>query len=731
MNVLPVHVAKQAELLHRADPHAPFILIRAALQPPVETVPIGDSRAPVTQCVSPLGVRAAMQTEARDAEPRVILFSGDESELGHDLLARSAKRRLQPIDPWSIVATMLRVVDVDPALRRMPWVADLLIEAGSAAAGGPSTVLEAERAWAIAERQALALPHSPPDDEDLYLCSLDANWRARWLALPAPARQGLRERWNAVTKLAGPLCDAIEAGHAERLLAAGLLCDALRRCGVDQTVAVAQSSARLEPLLGGQPLDTARQALLARAAVRHVATISEVEADAAHAQLVALAREVHAEPLIEQGRFGRAAFDRALSDAGRAIDAAATEEASLVRIEPALAAVRELVWPRADEWLLQQLDMARRLVHWSLSWNEPGVLRLEELADRYANEEAWIDWARTRLRHGAAHHELASAFDRLAKAVAEKRTVFDRTFAEQLAATVPTASPLPLIEHAVADLIVPALADERALFIVLDGMSLAACIELTTDLARQGWTRCRADRVQQPRAVLTMLPSTTEASRASLLCGRACRGDASAERAGFSRHPALMRVAISGKPPQLFHKAGLGEAGDARLAGDLLTALRDARQRHVAVVLNAIDDHLAKSDQLRLRWTVDQLRWLDSLLGQADAANRVVVLLSDHGHVLDRGAEQTTTATSGRWRQPDLQRFAGEVEIAGERIRAASGLPAVVLAWDERVRYTARRNGYHGGANPAECLAPLVMLQRADRLVGRWQTDPLEPPAWW
>lgn len=45
-----------------------------------------------------------------------------------------------------------------------------------------------------------------------------------------------------------------------------------------------------------------------------------------------------------------------------------------------------------------------------------------------------------------------------------------------------------VVEQAIADLIAPALADERALFVVLDGMSLAACLELTADLAQQGWT---------------------------------------------------------------------------------------------------------------------------------------------------------------------------------------------------------------------------------------------------
>ena len=730
MNVLPIHVEKQAELLHRADPRAPFILIRAALQVPLDWVSIDKIRAPVTRCASPLAVRSALQAVRTEDLPHVILFNGDENELGDDVLARCARQRMRPIDPWSIVATLLRVAAVDPALRQMPWLADLLVEAGDAAAGGPSTVLEADRAWAIVERQVLGLQHSPPSDDDLYACALDVAWRARWLALPAAARQSFRERWTPGARLAQPLCDAIEAGHGERLLAVGLLCDALARSEAEQELLVAQSSARLESLIGGRPLGADQRTLFANAAIRHSANLADDAALAANAQMAALADEVHTSILVANARFGSAALERVLSDAARAI-ADATSTVTAADIDPVLRALRDLVWPRVDGRLLEQLVMAARLCRWSLTWTEPAPVALSELAERYVGSEAWADWARIRLRDGTAHHALALAFDGLARAAAVRRKGFDRVFAERLAEPMPNLGRLPLIEQVIDEYAAPAIAEERALFIVLDGMSWASCLELATDLTRLGWVPALANGVKGVGAALTMLPSTTEASRASLLVGSATRGDRTAERDGFARQATLARVAIAGKPPRLFHKAGLADAGDSRLADDLLTALRDNRQRHVGVILNAIDDHLAKSDQLRLRWSVDQLRWLDALLAEAAASERIVVLLSDHGHVLDSGGEQTTSGRSARWREPDLQRFDGEIQVSGERVDAGSGMSSVVLAWDERVRYTARRNGYHGGANPAECLVPCVLLLRTDRLSARWQANPIRPPAWW
>ena len=52
--------------------------------------------------------------------------------------------------------------------------------------------------------------------------------------------------------------------------------------------------------------------------------------------------------------------------------------------------------------------------------------------------------------------------------------------------------------------------------------------------------------------LLSMLPSTTEASRTSLLSGAATRGNASAERTAFSAHPALLALSVAGKPPVIF-----------------------------------------------------------------------------------------------------------------------------------------------------------------------------------
>ena len=56
----------------------------------------------------------------------------------------------------------------------------------------------------------------------------------------------------------------------------------------------------------------------------------------------------------------------------------------------------------------------------------------------------------------------------------------------------------------------------------------------------------------------------------------------------------------------------------------------------------------------------------------------------------------------------------------------------VVLPWRETLRYTARKAGYHGGANPAEAVIPLAVLSAGtDSAVPGWAGAPIAAPAWW
>src|SRR5439155_507354 len=76
------------------------------------------------------------------------------------------------------------------------------------------------------------------------------------------------------------------------------------------------------------------------------------------------------------------------------------------------------------------------------------------------------------------------------------------------------------------------------LVILLDGMSPAVARELLADLARLDWvTLAPEGRPMHPG--LAAIPCVTEASRASLFCGRICTGTSDNEAAGFANHEGL------------------------------------------------------------------------------------------------------------------------------------------------------------------------------------------------
>ena len=165
-----------------------------------------------------------------------------------------------------------------------------------------------------------------------------------------------------------------------------------------------------------------------------------------------------------------------------------------------------------------------------------------------------------------------------------------------------------------------------------------------------------------------MIPSVTEMSRASLLAGVLMRGRRAAEKHSFASHADLAAASRRGYPPVLFHKGEIAEASATDLSQELREAIRDGHRKVVAVVLNAVDDHLAKSDQLRLSWTLAQFQHLGALLYEAQLARRAVVITSDHGHVLDAGASRLAVGEEERWRTDSGEIVEGEAVFEGARV---------------------------------------------------------------
>jgi hypothetical protein len=737
MNVSPQQIAIQAGKIHKDDQRAKFILLHLPADDfadkNVDVLCDGVTQPwPVHACRSPLAVRAAMNEQAKAATPVVLTYAGDDAELGWDVLARCAKRRSHLLDIWQTVLTMFHAARLDERLRKHRWLAELLVRNQPNEGYAPvrSLMLDQARAWREVLRQVMGLRAFPPDDADLLAWASDARNRERFAALSEAARQGIAERLvsaELLGELTALVFAAIAAGRGDDLLAAAMLCESLAP-GAEGEFArdVVGVTARLESLFGGAAL---KPEILKRlsAAAKDWAD-DKVPADERELHLArfeALVVEMKAEKLAARASYGRLAQQENLADF-----AAAVAESAAAPAAAALAKLRAMRWPTLNEATTRRCEMACRLLNWLASASAPAAKNLRELAEQYRHELAWVDWAQNVLFEGDDHPALAAAFAALREKVQTRRSSFDERFATVLAKGIPTGErPLP-IERALDAYVAPVAAAGRCLVVVMDGMSLSVFLELDASLRAQGWFRFDPAG-REDTTLLTMLPSTTAASRTSLLSGKATLGNADAESAAFARHPALLAHSRAGRPPLLFHKGKLFDPGRASLSDDLRSALRDANRRVVGIVLNAVDDHLAKSDQLRLRWDVSQLKGLDALLAEARSTERRVILTSDHGHVIEQGSEMKSAGKNQRWREPNLESWPGEILLTGPRVKAACGLDKAVLAWSAHLRYAPKANGYHGGCSPAEALVPMVTYQPEGKAEAGWSAAEETAPGWW
>jgi hypothetical protein len=220
-------------------------------------------------------------------------------------------------------------------------------------------------------------------------------------------------------------------------------------------------------------------------------------------------------------------------------------------------------------------------------------------------------------------------------------------------------------------------------------------------------------------------------SRASLLTGTLRAGNSAVEKRGFAAHAGLLAASRRGAPPCLFHKGELIEAGATGVSDVVREAIRDGDRKVVGVILNAVDDHLAKSEQLRLVWGVHQFQYLDALLAEAQLANRAIVLTSDHGHIVEAGTSPLAGGKDERWRACDGDLAAEELIFEGPRVAPITGAERIVVPWSETVRYSGKKQGYHGGATMQEVLVPIGVFATPDHHINGWEALPERRPGWW
>jgi hypothetical protein len=415
----------------------------------------------------------------------------------------------------------------------------------------------------------------------------------------------------------------------------------------------------------------------------------------------------------------------------------------------------------------KRLKMALRLAGF-LVWSQspeaqlPGHGPLHEvavvLAERYAQYGGFVDYARAVARSlpGGTQSDdvLDAAIALLVSAVDVVRDKQDAQFAQALPAWLSAGRPhdrvLP-IENVLDRVAVPFLKDHpqrKLLVLLLDGMSWASAVELAESLElRSGlhfaplrWHPERKDRIP---AVMAALPTLTEVSRAALFAGKlpppGSPSSTTKDPERFAQHVGLSR-AID-KPPKLLLRPDLETpTGDA--SGAALELVRSKDQQVVGVVVNAIDEQLHGSRQLRVAHDHQTIKPLEPLLLAAAAAGRAILLVADHGHVPGSRLEhvgQRTGAGGARWRPLAENETTEPYEIRLDQnaVWRPRGKPTVAVLFRETDTYGSTGSaGEHGGVALAEVIAPALLIGAED-LSGLQDDDPelavkpLERPAWW
>ena len=721
------------------------------------------------QTVRIRGARSALEARAHVAEHHdgdwtIIVTDRHSDDLGTGLLAHLIWGKVRSADPWDALRIAFKANGIDPKLTSGKRdLAAGLLEAtptdGWPAA--PAGVLTRSHALAAVAANRLQLDHTPLDLIAVLTWSVWPDSLAALAILRTTFGDSLTDEtiaWVAdSTDVAGPAVRALlTSGDVADLVPLGLVAQVLTSpaLGPEDRHLAELGRARLESTIPRHVSDAALAALGVAAA----SVVTELESrHRAHARRV-LQRAgslmdtleisslaIHSD-ILRQGYQQRlATLGRLLADAATATRQGQGSPGSIDAIETAYANAHRHREHHSAAVEAAPFDAAVRLWRWM---QQPALDDGATLADRsrrHLTDDAWADRAINDAATGVPDATLARDLRVVVEAALARRDKSERAFATSLAEA--TAQPDDVrggptddqgtvwhLEDVLPKVVTPMLRTAPVMLLVIDGMSAAAAVEIVEDATDLGgWVEAALPHSpsRQRTPALSVLPSLTEVSRASLLCGRLTRGQQDAERRGFRD----FTTQVAKVKAELFHKKGVDTTAPGALVADGVGRAIDDIDgtKLVTIVLNTIDDALDRSDPAGTTWTTDAVKHLRPLLDRAAAAGRVVVMTADHGHVVERrGGIQRShpNITSGRSREPNGVLEDGEIEISGDRVLQDTG--RAVLAVSEKLRYGPLKAGYHGGASAAEVVVPIIALLPDEKLNPlNLELLPPQAPLWW
>lgn len=741
MSLSTPQIAAQLERVLTSDPATVALAIRAkARQPWPETLNQRGRQFVLRWCESSLAIREALcDVEQQDPESAglVVITPLATHEIAEDVASRLARARVFQPEGWDTVRQLFQAKETDARLGRYAWMPQSLIEGASQGPYPPvaNGFLGLETAWQEVLQRFLRIPTARPDAVSLLTWSITIGADATLDQLPAAARTDVMRWLGETAGSAGEMVlGCIEAGRTADALPLGLVCGVVFAPDGEGQSALGQAAIRLERFVSDKHIGLSEGRAWAHAAEQVVRVAGLEAARATLDRADALLRDLRIAEFAHLSDLLPAALDQRMQDFALALSAHVSEstEANLAQVElQADRALRHTLMtaqpPRAE-----RVEMARRLSRWLLTAPR-SVASLKAAVTWQSDEGAFVDWARFRLIGGDEIPELSHAYSACREALIARRNKFAKPFAQALIewnANKPAVDGrLVPVESVLEQVLAPIAAAHPTLLLVMDGLSISIFRELFARSASHGWAEMVPSANGQPLIGVAALPTVTEVSRTSLLCGRLMLGAAAQEKTGFASNAALLAHSRAGAPPRLFHKGDLADA--TNLAPEVRAAIADSHQRVIGVVYNAVDDHLSGPDQLHQRWSLEDLRLLLPLLREARESRRVVVITADHGHLLEDGTTQLAGGESDRWRLGTDSRTPEELAVSGGRVVTSDGSNTVVCLWGESTRYGGRKNGYHGGLSPQEVTVPLSVMAPLGMNLPGWTPAPPAQPEWW
>ncbi|MDQ7993692.1 MAG: BREX-2 system phosphatase PglZ, partial [Propionicimonas sp.] len=702
-------------------------------------------------CVSSLAAREAILERAENSWLVLVTDRSDE-DLGAGLLAHVIGQRLRTPDAWQAVQLRFAATGLDTLLVSGPQhreVATGLLDATPA--GGwppaPAGVLSRDHAFGAVARAWLEVPDGPLELLGVLDWTMRRNIVSRIADLRELAGDALTDAvlaWiaSAAGVVAQLVTRLIANGSLADLVPLGLVLDGLAVSRDPQAPVV---NARLEHRWRPMPADAlAAVGPAATAVVSSRLDDPRRRDDAARvlARADDLIREAQGEALMVTSDLLRTGLVQRLRNLAGLLSSGPL--ARMPQIEQAWEAVNQHALAAKDP-SHGAIHAAIRLLRWLSSLPETENTDLATLARRQASVDAWVDSAINDAATGVDDRAVAAALEHVLTLVTVERDKHDTAFGAALAtATAAEAGvasgrldhadgPVYLLEQLLAAVVIPTAKKTPTLLLVLDGLSTGVATEVINSATQRldlAMSEALLPKQTRRAAAVAVLPTVTEVSRTSLLCGELTTGDQSTEQAGYTRVTTAHGLGRS----LLFHKRILDTSRPGFAVSDTVReAITDTvGHQLVTCVLNTIDDALDRSDPSGTTWTADAVKHLVPLLQLARDTGRVVIITADHGHIVERrlGNQRSYPGTANaRYRPVTADLGADEVLVSGSRVLTADH--QVVLAVSERLRYGPLKAGYHGGAAPAEAVVPIVLLVPSAVDDKTWKLAPPQEPDWW